>query len=105
MNRLSYEELLKELEGIKEGLDNHEARLIMLEQYPIRIPVPAGKLFESHAQPSESQVQSLRASVINLSKKLFTHFKEHKDSAGKKGTKYIYNTIRKDESVENSHTE
>ena len=57
---------------------------IWSEQTPIELP------------PSKSQVQSLRASVINLSKKLFTHFKEHKGPAGKKRTpinNYIKNII------------
>ena len=84
MPKTSYEELLKELEGVKMGLDNHEARLIMLEQYPVRTTVEIAKPEDIIGLPSKSQVQSLRANVINLSKKLFTHFKEHKDSAGKK---------------------
>ena len=88
MPKLSYEELTKELLKLYEIVDNHEGRLHYLELSEINLDVVYQKTQEmidkrhrvdEGVPPSKSQVQSLRASVINLSKKLFTHFKEHKD--------------------------
>lgn len=109
MTKLSYEE------RHEKWLESLESRVVMLMTEHTHPTGDGGQYFghptiwseqtpiEPELPPSKSQVTSLRANVINLSKKLFTHFKEHKDSAGKKH--YIYNTIRESETEENSHTE